>query len=332
LGSTLSGLLAIRRDRPELIWSTYPIASAHLLGATLHRLTGLPWVADFRDPMLSASYPSGKVQRRMWQGIEAFALRNAKFCVFTTERACQTFRDRYPESADKCVVIENGYDEEVFTSAQASREGSPPEQLLLLHSGVIYPKERNPAALFEAVQGILEQGLLPRQALKIRFRAPKHELEVMDLAKKHGVEDVVECLPAVPYADAISEMLGSDVLLVFQGTAFNPQIPAKIYEYLRTGRAILGLIDPEGDTARKLETFECVELASIDSVVEIREKLLQLHAVFVAAGGTVVSHDNISQIRRYSREDQTRSLADVLDRAAAKVNSRQQVPSGAGHP
>jgi peptidoglycan/xylan/chitin deacetylase (PgdA/CDA1 family) len=332
LGGTLAGLREIRRERPELIWSTYPIASAHLIGATLHRLTGLPWVADFRDPMLSPGYPSARLQRRLWEGIESYALQNARFCVFTTERACQTFQKRYPAQAGKCVVIENGYDEEVFTTAQASRDGAPADQLLLLHSGVIYPQERNPAALFEAVRAIVEQGQVVRQALKIRFRAARHESEVMALALQHGIEDLVECLPPIPYADAIAEMLGSDVLLVFQGQAFNPQIPAKIYEYLRTGRSILGLIDPEGDTARKLETFNCVELAPIDSVEQIKNKLLKLHATFIAAGGAVISHDNIAQIRRYSREDQARLLAEVLDRAAAAPQPASPVAQRASQP
>lgn len=315
LGGTLAGLRDIRRERPELIWSTYPIASAHLIGASLHKITGLPWVADFRDPMLSPGFPSGRLQRRLWQGIESYALQNAKFCVFTTERARQNFQSRYPDHAAKCVVIENGYDEEVFASAHATRSGVPVEQLLLLHSGVIYPEERNPGALFEAVSRIMEQGLLPRSALKIRFRAARHEAEVMALARQHRVDDIVECLPPIPYADAISEMLGSDVLLVFQGRAFNPQIPAKIYEYLRTGRAIFGLIDFEGDTARQLQSFNGVELAAIDSADQCMEKLLKLHAAFVAPEGAHVLHDNIAQIKRYSREHQARMLSELLNQA-----------------
>ncbi|WP_169167506.1 polysaccharide deacetylase family protein [Acidovorax sp. SRB_24] len=325
MGGTLAGLREIRRERPQLIWSTYPIASAHLIGATLHRLTGLPWVADFRDPMLSPGYPSGKLQRRLWEGIEAYAMQNAKFCVFTTERARQTFQLRYPDKANKCVVIENGYDEDVFTSAHPVRVGVPVNQFMLLHSGVIYPQERDPGALFEAVKLIVEQGLLPRASLKIRFRAARHESEVMALARLHGIDDIVECLPPISYADAISEMLGSDVLLVFQGRAFNPQIPAKIYEYLRTGRAILGLIDFEGDTARKLETFKCVELASIDSSEQVMHKLLKLHAEFTASGGVDISHDNIAQIKRYSRKDQARLLADVLDQVRSNVQPASQM-------
>src|SRR3990170_1185865 len=51
LGAVPAGLRLIRAHRPDIIWSTYPIATAHLIGLTLHRLSGIPWVADFRDPM-----------------------------------------------------------------------------------------------------------------------------------------------------------------------------------------------------------------------------------------------------------------------------------------
>jgi hypothetical protein len=57
LGAVPAGLSLIRRLRPDAIWSTHPLATAHRIGATLHRLTGLPWVADFRDPMAQDGYP-----------------------------------------------------------------------------------------------------------------------------------------------------------------------------------------------------------------------------------------------------------------------------------
>src|SRR5262245_14053771 len=58
LGAVPRGLTMIRRYRPAAIWSTYPIATAHKIASTLHRLSGLPWVADFRDPMTEDGYPA----------------------------------------------------------------------------------------------------------------------------------------------------------------------------------------------------------------------------------------------------------------------------------
>ena len=57
------GLQLIREFKPELIWSTYPIPTAHRIGLELHRRSGLPWVADFRDPMAQDGYPADP---RLW--------------------------------------------------------------------------------------------------------------------------------------------------------------------------------------------------------------------------------------------------------------------------
>ena len=173
------GMREIRQTRPSLIWSTYPISTAHLIGGALSRLSGLPWVADFRDPMLNRGYPTEPLQRRGWQWLEASVLQHASACVFTTASAAQTYALRYPAHADKCHVIENGYDEEAFAQTVPDREGVPADKLLLLHSGLIYPQERDPATFFQAVRSLIDEGVLQAGALCIRFRAPHHNAEVM---------------------------------------------------------------------------------------------------------------------------------------------------------
>ena len=76
-GAVWAGLKEIRKEKPSVIWSTYPITSAHLIGATLAKISGLPWVADFRDPMINGDYPSEPLQRRSWQWLESLVLRTA---------------------------------------------------------------------------------------------------------------------------------------------------------------------------------------------------------------------------------------------------------------
>ena len=96
LGAMYIGWREMRRHPPDLIWSTYPISTAHQIGASLARLSGVPWVADFRDPMVSSNYPSEPLQRRVWQRIEQRVMRSAALCVFTTARAAQAYATRYP--------------------------------------------------------------------------------------------------------------------------------------------------------------------------------------------------------------------------------------------
>lgn len=308
-----SGLREIRRARPDLIWSTYPIATAHLIGGTLARLSGLPWVADFRDPMLNRGYPSEPLQRRVWQWLEARVLRGAAACVFTTPSAAQSYAQRYPGQAEKCHVIENGYDEEAFALTLANREGVPDDHLLLLHSGLIYPQDRDPSTFFRAVRALIDEGVLRPEQLRIRFRAPHHGDEVMACAQQQGLAHCVEVAPPIAYQRAIAEMMGADVLLVFQGSTFNTQIPAKIYEYLRAGRPILAVVDPLGGTASQLRNFEAVHIADIASADTIRAELVSCMATRGMQGQQEALARNRVAVQTYSRQAQTDRLQALFE-------------------
>lgn len=315
--AVLKGLREIREYHPALIWSTYPISTAHLIGATLARMSGLPWVADFRDPMVSDGYPSNLIQRRCWRWLESYVLQHASACVFTTARAAATYSQRYPAASGRCHVIENGYDEEAFADARPNRFGMSNDKLLLLHSGLIYPEDRNPSTFFAAIRTLLDAGCLLRDRLCIRFRAAHHDAEVRAYAEQYGLQDIVELAPPVPYHQAITEMMGADLLLVFQGSHFNAQIPAKIYEYLRAGRPVFAVVDPQGDTATALHEFPAVYVADIASEADIQCCLQGAIDVLGAGGLTEALHENQVLVRRYARKAQADRLVLQLDAIAA---------------
>lgn len=313
IGAMRAGKEAIRQHKPDVIWSTYPISTAHLIGASLARWSGLPWVADFRDPMINNNYPTDRLQRRAWKALEARVLRDATLCIFTTERAAEVYRARYPESAERCRVIENGYDEEAFQGVTPVRNGVSENTLLLLHSGIIYPKDRDPGPFFKAVSTLIAAGRIPRERLCIRFRAPHHADEVAALAQTYGLGDVVDVAPPIPYRAAIAEMLAADLLLVFQGSAFNAQIPAKIYEYVRAMRPILALVDPAGDTASQLKKFQGVYFADIRLPEEIEAAMSVWYSKSDdGTGDPSELMKNLDLVRKYSRESHAQNLAKLL--------------------
>jgi glycosyltransferase involved in cell wall biosynthesis len=319
IGGFLMGLAAIRRERPSVLWSTYPIASAHLIAASLARATRLPWIADFRDPMISEGYPSDPLQLESWERLEAHVIKTATCCVFTTNRAAQVYRQRYPHAGHKMLVIENGYDEDAFAGVTPVRHGAGADVLLLLHSGVIYPKGRDPSAFFQAVSRLINSGKLDAARVCLRFRAPSHVEELKALAEKFGLQDVIDIAPPIPYREAIAEMLGADFLLVFQGKDFNAQIPAKIYEYLRARRPLLAFVDPSGDTALQLKPFTAatsVDIEDADAIECVLEGCLAAYRD--SAFQQALEHD-WPQISSYSRAAQARSLAALLDTTARGI-------------
>ena len=91
----VTGFRMIRQHRPNIIWSTYPIATAHLIGCWLSRLSGIPWVADFRDPMAHVGYPSDKATWDSYLSVERKVFAQASRLVFTTPGSARLYAQRY---------------------------------------------------------------------------------------------------------------------------------------------------------------------------------------------------------------------------------------------
>lgn len=325
LGAVPAGLSLIREHRPQVIWSTYPIATAHLIALTLHRLTGLPWVADFRDPMIQPSHPSSPLQRRVFQWIERQTIQRCQAAVFTTHGAMKLYRERYPDvPASKFTVIENGYDEDGFDPGSVVRPApvsDPARGLTLLHSGVLYQSGRDPSAFLQAIAQLKADGDLAGIPLKVILRAPGDIEEVTALTRRFGVDDTVRVEPPVPYREALSEMLGADGLLVFQGTPFNNQIPAKIYEYFRARKPILGLVDPAGETAKVLRTAGFHDLADMGSAAAIAPVLRAFVGKIVRNEATVASEELITASSRKHRSSELARIFDAIVQTTRKVRS-----------
>lgn len=315
-GAVWAGRKLIRKYHPQALWSTYPIATAHLIGHALHRASGLPWIADFRDPMAQDGYPADPKTWASFKRIEETAFRFAAFRTFTTPGAVRMYRERYPEApAERTELIENGYDEDSFAGLEASaasKDSLHPGKITLLHSGIVYPSERDPTQLFRAMGILLKSGQLNSARFVLQLRATAHDDWLKGLAAAHGIADMIELAPPLPYREALEEMLRADGLLVLQAANCNDQIPAKIYEYLRVGRPILGLTDPAGDTAEALRRAGVAGIAPLDDAEAIAAALTDVIAQIQA--GSPIS-PTAEAVSAGSRRQRSAELARLLDTA-----------------
>jgi glycosyltransferase involved in cell wall biosynthesis len=318
LSAVPAGLRLIRKYRPDLIWSTYPIASAHLIALTLQRLSGLPWVADQRDPMIDDGYPAHPRTRAIHQWIEAKALRHSAAMVCTTPGALRAWRTRFPQAAEqRFTLIENGYDEENFlrSAAVADLVHRPRRVFRLLHSGLIYPSERDPRALFIALSDLLENGDIAPANFRLVLRASGHDDFLRPLIQRLGIAPIVELAPPLPYREALAEMLSADGLLLLQAANCNAQIPAKLYEYLRARRPILALTDPAGDTATALRRAGIDTIGMLHSSADIASALMRFLRLCSESRAPLAP---AYAIARHSRAARTLELADLFNRVCRK--------------
>jgi glycosyltransferase involved in cell wall biosynthesis len=316
-GAVTTGLRLIQQYEPQAIWSTYPIATAHLIGLTLARLSGIDWIADFRDSMTEDDYPPDPTTRRVYRSIERRAIEHCRYAVFTTEGTRRMYAERYREApSSRWKIISNGYDEDAFRSAESvpfdtTGPGTP---LRLIHSGLLYPNERNPKPFFSALSKLRKSGRIQDSSLSVVLRASGNEVEYRRILRELDLEGIVSLEPIVPYKEALREMLSADGLLLFQASNCNHQIPAKVYEYLRARRPILALTDASGDTARVLTDAGLDSIVDLESSEDIARGLLRFIDE-IREGRPAIAGDSV--IESYSRARKATELAALLESVGA---------------
>jgi glycosyltransferase involved in cell wall biosynthesis len=315
LSAVPRGLFTIATRSVDVILSTFPIATAVLIGLILHRLTGKPWILDLRDSMTEDDYPRDTQTREVYQRIEAQAVRHGSLFLFTAKSTIEMYLKRYPGlDASRCALLPNGFDDEDFRELPPYTPNSD-APLRLLHAGLIYPEERDPRPFFAALARLRNEQRISPQSLQISLRASGEEPYYRELLDAHDLGDIVQLLPPIPYREVLREGAVADALLLFQGVTCNHQIPAKAYEYFRLCRPILALTTHEGDTAALLRDVGGATIANMYDSEEIYRCLLnfleQLRRGDHPLPDTVKSG-------RYSRRNQAHELGALLDGVATE--------------
>lgn len=302
----LKGYRHLRSKNNSVIISTYPIATAHIIGYLLHRLTGQPWIADLRDPMLQDNYPADNFRRNIFRWIERKIIKHANAAILTSPGAIDLYRQRYPEvPSDFWHYIPNGFDETLFADLPVwTREQDG--RFTLLHSGTIYPKERDPSALFNAIRILKQQHPAMAAKLRLVLRATGHDELYQQQLRSHDIADIVELAPAIDYRNAAAEMLSADALLLMQAADCNYQTPAKAYEYIRAGKPVLVLAPYESDSWHVMEQTGISQRADLDNADAIFRAIMSLMTQSTVAKLTDI------EIAAFSREHGARVLEKII--------------------
>ena len=298
-----AGLSMIKQHKPDVIWSTYPVSTAHRIALKLKQKTALPWIADFRDPLHCHFDDQSKVRRKAKE-IDIETLMQADHAVFSTKRIRAVYSRIYPSvEQSKLHVIENGFDSELFHDV-AQQEGARNERFVLLYSGYLYDQGRNPEPLFQALGELKAEGYVNNNNFVLRFRGSGDGELYRASIEQLGIGEIVEFLPSISFRESVEEMFAADGLLVFQGHIFDNQIPGKVYEYIASKKPILGFVGEAGATAELLST-----LPNAYSVPEfdIKSAVSALKQIMSNPG------EALMDTSKYSRRSKAKELMDLLE-------------------
>ncbi len=307
------GLKVIRRVDISALFSTSPPPTAHLIAGALKLRTGLPWVADFRDPWIEDGiHPRpGSLRFRVESRLERFVIHWADRVTVTTPEFRVNLLERYPDlPPGKFRVIFNGYDEGDFRHIG---DGTVPSRFEILHAGMVTPEYRDPVPLLRAVSSLIQEGQLPRAEVRIVFLGGGAYLETPAFCRTVAeleLMEVVQILGRIPHRNALSRLREAAVLLLLQASDDTRSlIPAKAFEYLRVGRPILALT-PDGATSALLRSAGVGAIVDPSSPKSLREAVYSLYLLWKREPERVVRPSDIS---RFSRVALTGELARLLD-------------------
>jgi glycosyltransferase involved in cell wall biosynthesis len=313
-----AALTAIRDHRPDALVSSYPTEIIHELGLALKKRTGLPWIADFRDPLATMRLQKTPPREMRWiTQVERDTIALADRVVGNTPIFTDALRQAYPQCASKISTITNGYDPEAFTGiAKAPTR----DRLSILYTGELY-FGRDPRAFLDALAELHADPSAPKMGLDFVGRWAQ-EYDLPTFVRARGLGDLVTIGGVIPYGACLRKTMEADILLLVHTPGYAHGLPAKIFEYIGAKRPILVLTEKAGDIGWVLrEAGVLHRVAPIGDRAAIRQAMLELAQEI--RRGTPVSTGDASS---FTRAAMARRFADLLDALVAAPKSTLSPP------
>jgi len=294
----------LQSNKVDVIISTGPPHSMHLIAQKLHQKNSIKWIADFRDPWTDLYYNANFKQtffaKKRNKKLENLVLTNAD-CVLTVSN---TLKKEFFKTAQQVEVITNGFDDEFVKLPLQKRE----KQFTISYIGLL-PKESNPSVLFKVLKKLCAQDPLFSDHLKLNFIgdiAPEVKQEVAI----QGLTEKVNFIGRVSHEKAIAYQQKAQVLLLLIPNVKKSEgiLTGKIFEYLMAKRPILAIGPETGDLSELLKDTDAGVVIDYENETRLILEIEKLYKAY-RDGCLQVAPVNIE---KFHRRELTKKLATLL--------------------
>jgi hypothetical protein len=309
------GFELIKKNKIEVIFSSYGPSTSHFIAYRLHKATGIPWVAEFRDLWAANPY-STKVQPFFWfeQILEKKILKSASLLIAVSEPMSQYLEIFHGK---KVITIHNGFDKSDYEI-----NVNPTTKFTITYTGKIYQGKQDPLPLFTAISELKKMGAISPDNFEVRFFGD-HSLDTLiTLIKQYDLYDMVKIYGFVAFKESIARQIESTVLLLLSWVDAREigVYTGKIFEYLGAKRAILAIGPKEGVVHKLLaDTGTGVVCSTSNEIKSILSKWLK---EFAQTGNiSTCFKPNEILISQYTRKEATSKLAQAFDEIIEQMRS-----------
>ena len=315
----IPALLLIRRHKINVLYSTSPPVSSHLLGLALSWFTGKPWVLDLRDPWTFEAISPYSINNdwryRVEKWLEKRCVKRASIIIANTPAAALHYQEIYPTWAHKILAITNGYDAERLKEAIETINQAPAtlqfghDVRVISHIGN-FSRYTDAAAIptlfLQALRSLLDSGAITQDTTRVVF-AGNIKMELVAAIAKYDLQSIVVLPGQITHIDALRLAVLSDVLLVYDPPdGGQTYVRGKVYEYLGARKRILALI-PDGGMRDLLAQVDLAVLAYPDDLEEV------LEALGTCLNQAISIENTVDSSNPYEYRNITQKLAQILD-------------------
>lgn len=302
----------VRRHQIDLIYTTSGPHSDLLVGRYVKRKTGIPWIAEFRDPWTQNMHFNARGWRkRIEEKMERSVMLEADRVVTVTDSFARNFQKKYPEMTPPAVIY-NGFDPEDYQDIRPSgNEG----KFTLAYTGILYQK-RHPRHFLKAVHELIAEGKMERDQIRLTFAGvfdyPGYS-ENSDYVRQLGLDDVVDVRGYLPHHEALSLLKGADVQLLIGDTApeSGDYIPGKLFEYMALGKPIFALMMP-GASTRIIDQYQLGKWVEPADHEAIKDTLYRMYLNWKESRSALPQVGKKRDLHKYQRDYQAGQLAEIM--------------------
>jgi glycosyltransferase involved in cell wall biosynthesis len=300
-GAVHQALRAVRRYRPDVLYTTSSPVTAHLAGLIVQRLTGLPWVADFRDPWTRHPYTPQQFApiARASETLERLVARRVDRVVLADE----SVEILGVQAGDtRATIIRNGVDPDDLVGRDAT---AAPAHFRLSFVGSLYGTIDG-APVFTALRSLLDRGVIDRDSFELRFVGDANVT-----GHPHLVDLPVTQTGYVDHDEALREMFTATALLLHLPSVTRAS-SGKVFEYLASRRPVLCVAARDNLAYRLVDELGAGPCVEPEDAEGIEGAITSLVAEWRSGSLGVDERVRDETLRRFSRRALAAQLADVL--------------------
>lgn len=294
----------ITENKVDIVISTGPPHSMHLIAKKIKEKNNIKWIADFRDPWSNLYYNKDFNQlsfaKKKNIKLEKAVLEKADYVVTVSNH----LKKQFAAIAKNVEVITNGFDDEVLSENTLVLD----KKFTISYIGLL-PKQSNPKILFSVLNQLCIENKDFKMDLQLNFIGDIADEVQLEIENNNLLENA-SFTGYVAHKKAIEFQKKAQVLLLLIPNVVNNKgiLTGKLFEYLTAKRPILAIGPEDGDLATILKETNAGAISDFNNSVKLKAEILQLYQQY-KTGGLEVSSKNINQ---YHRKELTQQLATII--------------------